>query len=144
MGIVNRLVANKYLRTLKKGASANAKTLTDAKDHLVEIGPKVIPSVLELLPLPEARESALEVLDRLLTNETLPTYIQALGSDRAISTRVTQVLSMSQNYDAWRLLDHLSGSAPVRSRIEGILKARGSSVPERVTRPPRRVPRCEW
>jgi len=90
----------------------------------------MIPSLLEILSDVQAHDHAIEVLQALLTDETLPAFLKHLSSESApIVGGVTEVLSSSKTYDAARLLDHLGVSGPARSHVETILHSQIERVP---------------
>ena len=130
MGFVNRFVAGRHLKTLRRAASAKPEDLIAAKERLVEMGPKAIPDVLPLLAEAGAGDAAADVLSRLLTPETLPEYIDALGAEQTrIADRMETILREAVRLDPEALVSAVSGAGRGRGRLESILRARAAELP---------------
>jgi len=133
MRLIKKIQAGAYAKQLESAAALPDGKLADVKSQLVSLGPDAIRSVLESLRSAEARDAALEVLERLLSNDTLPTYIEALGStDSLIVDGVTIVLSRAQTYDCTRLLDLFSNPKVSKARLEAILSAQMKNIQPRM------------
>jgi len=129
MGFVERLRTGKHLRVLRNAERAAPEALAEAKSALREIGSSAIPSLLELLPDSKSRAAAREVLESLLTNETLTSYVDALASsDRRVQGEVVEILKRGRHYGPDRLLDFLASSDVPRSHVEAVLLARLESL----------------
>jgi serine/threonine-protein kinase len=129
MGFVERFRTGRHLRVLRNAERAAPESLAEAKSALREIGAAAIPSLLELLPDHQARASAREVLESLLTNETLTAYVDALGSDqRSVQAEVVEILKRGRHYGPDRLLDFLASSDVPRAQVEAVLLARLDSL----------------
>ncbi len=133
MRLLKKIQAGSYARKLQSAAALPDGKLADVKTQLVALGPSAIRSVLESLRAAEAREPALEVLERLLTNQTLPTFFEALAStDPVIVDGVTLVLSRAQTYDPTRLLDLFNHPKVSKARLEAILSAQMKNIQPRM------------
>ncbi len=131
MSVIRRLTAGKHLWMLKRASSCSEASLTEAKDKLAALGAAVITPLLELLPHPEARPHAWDVLRALVSNETIPDFVSALAErEPALVANVVDLLSTSERYDAARLLDAVPACPPrARGSLETILQARAKSIP---------------
>ena len=119
MGIVDRLRTARYLRVLRASGSASAEELAEAKTALGEMGAGSLEALFECLTHPAARVPAMDVLERLLTTDTLPDFVEALGAaDRRTSTAVQEILEKGHRYDPRALLPYLSERDVARSRLE--------------------------
>lgn len=131
MKIVRRLVAGKHIKTLRR-SDAHEQELAEAKSQLLAGGAAVIPALFEALHDRDARPHAIEVLSQLVSNDTLPTFLSALGSEDAVVAQgVTELLSSVSSYDSASLLDEVGSGGLARPRIETILMARGATLPLR-------------
>ena len=125
MGIVDRLRQGKHLRTLRSVATASPEALAEAREALVEMGERAIPPLLEVLAVDGSRHAAGEVLQRLLTPDTLPDFVQALSSpDRGMRAGVREVLERGSRYDPKDLLPYLSEKSVPKAPLEAVLRAR--------------------
>ena len=130
MGIVDRFRTSRLLRTLRASQTAPPEALAEAKNALTEMGSSAVESLLECLIHPGAREPALEILERILTTDTLPSFVEALGSaDRRVSSGVIDVMSKGRRYNAKDLLPYLSEREVSKSRLEPVLLAREADLP---------------
>jgi HEAT repeat protein len=132
MNLVKRLKAGRCVRRLKASRSLPPAVLTRVQEDLVKLGPFGLPRVLECLSHGEARGPALEVLTRLLDNEVLPLYLDALGSaNPAVVSGVAEVLERSRGYDPAQLIDLLADRTLPKGVLEGILTAQAPRMPPR-------------
>ncbi len=132
MSFVNRLTAQKHIRTLRRAGTAGEPALTEAKQQLIGSGEVVIAPLLELLNDAEARPHAVDVLRHVATDATLPVFVEALaGETAAIAAGVIEILSTSTAYRPQLLLEFLELPGRARGHIETILAARGASIPPR-------------
>jgi serine/threonine-protein kinase len=133
MNLVRKLQANLYARKLTSSGELAEGALSDLQSQLVSLGPDAIRSTLESLRKPEARKPAIDVLQRLLSNDTLPVFLEALrSSEPAIVDGVTEVMSRSQTYDPTRLLELFGDPSISKARLEQILSAQMKSVQPRM------------
>lgn len=129
MGIVNRLVANKYIRALKRSGDTDPNTLAEVKSNLISCGDSVVPSLINQLDHSDARKHAIEVLGALLSEKTLPLFIEALASEREqVANGVVEILSTVTKFNASALLDYLSIPEVPKGRIHAILERRRNDM----------------
>jgi serine/threonine-protein kinase len=127
MGLLRRIKTSRTVRVLQRSSDAEALIL--ARDRLIEAGPEVVPELLPLLEDPAARDRAADVLAALVSDDSLPRFVEALGDERdAVADGILKVLSASNRGKVVGLLTHLSDSR-VRRRIEAILEARAEHIP---------------
>ncbi len=132
MGIVDRFRTARLLRTLRASATTSAEELAEAKASLREMGPAALEPLFECLMHPGARVAAIEVLEHLLTTDTLPEFVEALGAaDRRMSSALAEILEKGRRYDPRALLPYLSDREVARSRLEPVLQARVSELSAR-------------
>ena len=79
MGLVDRFRMGKHLKVMRQGAQAPAAALSEAKNALREMGASALPALFEMLPDRNAAGPAREVLESLLTDDTLENYIDAIS-----------------------------------------------------------------
>ncbi len=125
MDLIKRFQAGFVARKLQSPTGLSGEALIEAQEQLVAMGPAAIRSVLESLHNGEsAAVPALAVLTRLLTNETLSTFIDALRSPiPAVAEAASHALSNSDTYDATQLLPLFSDPGISKARLETILSA---------------------
>jgi serine/threonine-protein kinase len=132
MGIVDRFRTSRLLRVLRGSATAPPEALAEAKAALAEMGSGALETLFECLTHPSARDPALEVLERLLTKDTLPQFVEALASaDRKVASGAGEVLSKGRRYDPKDLLPYLTERDVPRSRLEPVLQAREADLAPR-------------
>jgi serine/threonine-protein kinase len=132
MGLVDRFKTAKHLRTLQSANTCGPEALAEAKRAMVAVGPGALPWVFELLGHRESREPALEILDRLLKDSTLPAYVEALAAaEREVQSGIVEALMAGRRYDPIRLLPFLSRPDVPKTRLEGILHHRIAGLPAR-------------
>jgi HEAT repeat protein len=132
MKILNRLKAGRQAQMLKGAAKLKPEALSAAKDELVGMGPAGLETLFECLSHGEARAHVQEVLARILSEETLGYFIEALKSPNpATVSGVTQVLSKNPKYDASRLVALLSDPSLNKVVIESILWAQVETLSPR-------------
>jgi eukaryotic-like serine/threonine-protein kinase len=133
MRLFKKIQAGHYAKQLGSAAAKPDGRLGDVKEQLVSLGPDSIRSVLVSLHATEAREAALEVLERLVSNDTLPIFFDALTStDPVVVDGVSTVLSRSQNYDPTRLLELFTDPRVSKARLEAILSAQMKGIQPRM------------
>jgi serine/threonine-protein kinase len=132
MGFVDRLKTAKHLRTLKSAQSCGEEAIAEAKRALIAAGPSGLPALFELLGHREGRVPALEILEKLLTDTTLPKYVDALGSaEREVQSGVVAALKAGRGWDPKALLPFLSRASVPKSRLEEVLRERAAGLPSR-------------
>lgn len=133
MRLFKKIQAGLYAKQLGSASTMPDGRLGDVKDQLVSLGPAAIRSVLESLHRTDAREAALEVLERLVSNETLPIYFDALMStDPLVVDGATMALSRAQTYDPTRLLELFSNPRVSKARLEAILSSQMKGIQPRM------------
>ena len=129
MDLFQRMQAKRRTAKLRDAKQMDAAALSELQNALVQMGAPVIPPVLECLGHGDARGPAMEVLGRLLNNDTLPMFLAALVSPNpAVSSGVTRVLASSRHYDPTRVLVLLAQDQPSKSAIEGILRDQAAVI----------------
>src|SRR5207245_3350047 len=100
MNLVHQLLAQRGVRKLRGAGALTPAAKKQLLDDLVGLGAYAVGPLTTCLRDQEAREPALEVLDRLLTDETLETYLDALAEpDPAVVSGITRVLATNHRYD---------------------------------------------
>ena len=129
MGLVQRFAARQHLKVLRNAGQASAAELNDARSRLVELGPDVVPSLLQLVGEGVVNATLLETLIPLLTDASLPRAIEHLNAlEGANADFLERALSQSTHYDPRSLFDHLESATAARPRIERVLRARSQAV----------------
>src|SRR5262249_55477798 len=118
------------VRKLRTAGALTPAAKKQLQDDLVGLGAVAVLPLTTCLRDQSARESALEVLDRLLTDDTLESYLEALGeSDPAVVSGVSRVLATSRRYDPVKLLRLLTDPSVSKSVVEHILTEQGPALP---------------
>jgi serine/threonine-protein kinase len=132
MRLFKKLQAGRVAKKLPSSVTGEG-SLDDVQSQLVNLGPDAIRSVMQSLRSMDARQAAIEVLERLLNNETLPIYFEALtASSPEIIEGVTAVLSRAQTYDPTRLLELFQNPQISKARLETILSAQMKNIQPRM------------
>lgn len=123
MDLIKRFQAGFAARRLQSPGGLSGDAVAETQAQLIAMGPAAIRSVLQSLNHGEtAAGPALAVLTRLLTNETLGTFIEALRSPvPGVVDAAAHALSNSDTYDATQLLPLFSDPEISKARLEGIL-----------------------
>ena len=133
MRLFKTFQANRVARKLPSASAMGDAQLDALQSQLVNLGPDAIRSVMQSLRSVDARQAAIEVLEKLLTPETLPVFLDALASSAPeIVEGVTTVLSRSQNYDPTKLLELFSNPKISKVRLETILSAQMKGIQPRM------------
>jgi eukaryotic-like serine/threonine-protein kinase len=129
MRLIKKFQAGRFARKLQNASALPDGSLGDVQSQLVNLGPEAIRSVMQSLRSVDARQAAMDVLERLLSDQTLPTYLDAMSStDPEIVAGVTTVLSNVETYDPTRLLELFSNPKVSKARLETILSARMKGI----------------
>ena len=80
MRLVSRLAAARRAGKLKHARELAPRELAALQGRLADAGPGAVPSLLDCLGHAEARGPALEVLARLLDEDSVPLSLEALAS----------------------------------------------------------------
>jgi serine/threonine-protein kinase len=132
MNLVSQLKAERRVQKLRTANRLDAEDLRRVEDELAAMGPAAIGPMLRCLSHGEARKPALRILERLVGNETLDTYVEALSSPNpVIASGVTQVLAKSRSFDATRLIALLTAPRPAKPTLEAILREHAPRLPAR-------------
>src|SRR5262245_20939448 len=100
MNLVHQLLAQRGVRRLKTAGTLSPAALKQLQDDLVGLGVVAVAPLTTLLADASAREHAIEVLDQLLSDETLETYIDILSEPNpAVVSGVSRVLAASRRYN---------------------------------------------
>lgn len=131
MKLVSQLLAQRRVHKLKDADSLSPPALEQLTNELVEMGSSAVPPLIDCLSRTEARAPAMEVLDRLLDDATLDTYMDAMSSssDPAIVRGVADVLAKNRRYDATRLLSLLTKPGISKPMLERLLQEKSSEIP---------------
>ena len=129
MKFVDHLIADRRARKLRSARSLSETELGRVQDELAQMGAPAIDAVVACLGHGEARGPAMEVLTRLLNEETLGEFLVRLASPNpAVVSAVGRVLASNGNYDSRRLLPLLGEAVPPKSVLEPILLARADAA----------------
>src|SRR5882762_6883582 len=132
MNVIKRIQANRLARRLQ-AADAAPESLAMAREQLLELGPEAIRAILESLGGEKARGPTLDLLQKLLTNDSLPAFIDALKSEQIVVVEAAMyVLSNARSYDATQLLPLFSDPDVSRARLESILAEQVDSLQPRM------------
>ncbi|HEV8481181.1 MAG TPA: HEAT repeat domain-containing protein [Candidatus Eisenbacteria bacterium] len=130
MNLVHQLLAQRGVRKLKGAGALTPVALKQLKDDLVGLGASAVAPLTTCLRDAVARGPALEVLEQLLSDQTLELYIDALSEpDPAVVSGVSRVLATSHRYDPAKLLPLLSDPSVSKSVLEHILHEQGAALP---------------
>jgi serine/threonine-protein kinase len=131
MSVIRRMSAAKHLWMLRRANSLQESALRDVKQKLVAQGPAGLASILELLPHPEARPHAEEILREILSNDTVGEFAALLSTvDSSAVAYIVELLSTSEKYDAALLLELFpSAQHKAKGSLESILQRRAKSIP---------------
>ncbi|MGH7726985.1 MAG: protein kinase domain-containing protein [Candidatus Eiseniibacteriota bacterium] len=130
MKIVDQVLAHRRVQKLKHARTLPPADLATVKNEIVAAGSAALSGLFECLPHAEARPHAIEVLGRLLTDETVSHYLDALAlPDQAVVSGVADVLARGMGYDVSRLLDLLEQGRVPKSVIESLLTRQAARIP---------------
>ena len=130
MNLVHQLLAQRGVRKLKGAGALTPAALKQLQDDLVGLGAVAVSPLTTCLRDQTARGPALEVLEQLLSDETLDAYVDSLSEgDPAVVSGISRVLATSRRYDPVKLLPLLSDSAVSKSVVEHILTEQGTALP---------------
>jgi len=124
MDFLRRFQAGRYARRLQAASLHSEADVSEAKDQLVQLGPSAIRTVFQSIAHGQASRAAVDVLEQLLTNETLSVFIEALRSPvPAVVDAAAAAMSRAQGYDPTQLLPLFSDPGVSKARLEGILSS---------------------
>ncbi|UCE03765.1 MAG: HEAT repeat domain-containing protein [Candidatus Latescibacterota bacterium] len=129
MNLVKKFQAGRFVAKLKSARGLTPEQQAELKRQIVSSGASALDAVMSCLSHGDARNLAMEVLDELLTDDTLGLYIQALSSTNpAIVSGVTKVLSRSTRYTQSTLLPYLAEGGVPKSALATILLEQAEAI----------------
>jgi hypothetical protein len=133
MTLVGRLQAEKQIAVLRSHPKATDPRRIEARAKLLALGPEAVDPLLAALRPLETRAALAEILECLLSDATLPSYLKALGStDAAITATVSGLLARGRSYDPTPLLDLFADPSVPSARLETILSAQMGRIQPRL------------
>jgi HEAT repeat protein len=124
MNFLRRFQAGRYAQRLQASGMHTDEDVASAREELLAIGPAAIRAVFDSIARGRPAEASVEVLERLLDNETLSVFMEALRSPvPAVVDAATMALSRSAQYDPTQLLPLFSDARVPKSRLEVVLGA---------------------
>jgi len=132
MNWLKRLQAAQLVKRLRRAEVPSPETLRPTQDRLIALGSAAVEPVMECLAHGVARGPAQVVLDSLLDCDSLPRYMEAMGSrNPAVASGVAKVLARNANYDPARLLDLIEDPSVSRPNLEEVLIAQSKRLRSR-------------
>ena len=129
MGLVQRLAARKYLNTLRRGEQASAAELAEARTRIIEIGPEMLPALLDLAHEGTHSAPLLETIAPLLTTSNLGRAVEVMAaSEGPAADFLERCLGTSTAYDPQMLFTLFEHHTSVRPRLERVLRARAGGL----------------
>ncbi len=130
MKIVDQVLAHRRVQKLHKARTLAPSELEQLEDEITSAGAPALPALFECLAHADARAPALAILARLLSDATLPPYLEALASaNPAIVSGAAEVLAQGTGYDASRLLDLIEEGRVSKSVLENLLTRQSARLP---------------
>ena len=136
MEILKRFQADRYVRQLQSGALMADAQLLEARSQLMHMGAAAVRSLFAAVHSTPASDGTLDMLVRLLSEVTLPSYLDALRSPHTtVADAAMRALARASTIDLTRLLALYSDEQVSRARVECILEAQsGRLQPETLLR----------
>ena len=130
MKFVDTFLAQTRVRKLRSARSLSETDLKRLMDDLAALGPSAIQPLSECLSHGEARAPAMEVLNRLVSDQTIDRFLDLLSSPNpTVVSGASRVLCTSRNFNPRRILDAFSAATPAKSVLEPILREHAGSLP---------------
>jgi len=130
MNLVHQLLAQRGVRKLKGAGALTPAALKQLQDDLVGLGASAVAPLTTCLRDAIARGPALDVLEQLLSDQTLESFVDALAEpDPAVVSGISRVLATSHRYDPAKLLPLLSDPSVSKSVLEHVLHEQGAALP---------------
>ncbi len=108
MSLLHGYKTNKAISTILASNPASSQT-KEAVTRLKKIGPPAIPKLIQALAETDPHSPIENVLVSMLSNSSLPAYIEGLADDdKRIISSVMRILGTTDSYDANRLFDLFS------------------------------------
>ena len=124
MNLFRRFQAGLAARRLNDTDGGDAVRAERAREELVALGPHAIRSLLAGIANGTPAAGAEAVLERLLNDETLRLFVEALQSPSSeVADAAARVLASGRGYDALPLLALYGDTRVARSRLETVLEA---------------------
>ncbi len=129
MEILKRFQAGRYARQLQSAARLGDSQLLEARAQLTSMGPSAVRSLFDGLGNAPATPATLDVLERLLNQDTLGLFAEGLRSTTPhVVDAATRVLAHATTYDPTQLLSLYADERISRARLETILEAQSPNV----------------
>src|SRR5258708_17051347 len=128
MDLFKRFQAGRFA---KKLAASNGvdDAMVDAQNQLVSMGPSAVRSVFDLIAQGPPSEATLSVLERLLNNDSLNLFLEALRHPQtSVADAATLVLERAEAYDPTQLLALFADPTISKARLEPLLEAQSRRV----------------
>src|SRR5947207_6813886 len=124
MQILKRFQADRYVRQLQSGTRISDSQLTEARSQLLGLGSAAVRALFAGVQSAPPTPIVQELLVRLVRQDTLAAYLDALRSPSAtVAETATRALAAGEKYDATQLLGLYSDPSVSRARLENILDA---------------------
>lgn len=105
MSLLHNYKANKAISTIQSSNPASTET-KEAVARLKKIGSPAIPKLIDALAESEPHSTIENLLSLMLSNTTLPAYVNGLADDdKRVISSIMRILGTSDTYDANRLFD---------------------------------------
>ncbi len=132
MDFVNRLRAARCVQKLKASTPPSPEETAAVTRQLRELGAGAVRPLIDSLGHGVARGPALQVLESLLDDDTLPLFVEALTSTNpAVVSGICHVLARSRGYQAFPLVDLLADPALPKAALEAVLLEKADEIPSR-------------
>ena len=129
MEILKRFQASHHVRQLQSSHRPTDAQLVEARTQLEAMGAAAVQAIHRALGSAPATAATLEVLQTLLTQDTLPAFLEGLRSANPNLVDATAlVLSRASSYDATQLLALYADEHISRARLEAILESQASRI----------------
>ena len=130
MNFVSRLKAGRCVQKLKASTPPSPEEIEEVKVRLRELGEDAIRPLLESLGHGVARGPAMDVLESLLSDDTLAVFVEALASPNpAVVSGVTKVLARTKHYQAFPLVELLGDASLPKAALEAVLFEKAKEIP---------------
>ena len=129
MEILKRFQADRYVRQLQSGARLSDSQLAAARSQLLGMGGAAVRSLFATIQNAPASALVHELLAKLLTQETLPAYLDGLRSPSTpVADAAAKALASASTYDATQLLALYADDNVSRARLELILDSQHTNL----------------
>src|SRR5262245_61244435 len=122
MEILKRFQADRYVKQLQSGQRITDSQLTEARSQLLAMGSAAVRSLLAASQSGPASDLALDMLVQLVSQDTLPVFIEGLRSPSAnVAESAARALGAANTFDPTQLLALYADEDVSRARLEAIL-----------------------